>query len=108
MLNANDLQALLANATEDTIVHLSYRSGSPKALTAQAVKEFNEAADWNARFGGEGEFTTYIGTFAGFRTTKKGEVILTLFVANRGETGAYRTFNPALGSVLSAVVDPAS
>lgn len=104
MLNANDLQVLLANATEDTIVHLSYRAGSPKALTAQAIKEFNEAADWNARFGGEGEYTTYIGTFAGFKTTKKGEVILTLFCHNRGETGSFRTFNPKLGTVLSAVV----
>lgn len=100
MLNANDLQALLANATEDTIVHLSYRAGS--ALTAQAVREFNEAADWNVLRGLPA--STYIGNFVGFKTTKKGEVILTLFVHNRGSVGNFRTFNPKLGTVLSATV----
>jgi hypothetical protein len=100
MLNANDLQALLANATEETIVQIDYVAGSPKALTAQAVKEFNEAADWNGDRGIPA--THYVGTFAGFRTTKKGETILTLFVQNRGTAGQFRTFNPKLGTVLSA------
>jgi hypothetical protein len=103
MLTANDLQALLANATPDTIVHIAYKAASPKMATAQAVKEFNEAADWN-----KGDATTYIGTFGGFRTTKRGEVILSLYCLNRGSVGAWRTFNPALGTVLSLKVDPAS
>ncbi len=106
MLNANDLQALLSNATEDTIVHIAYLAGSPKALTAQAIQEFNEASDWNGDRGVPA--THYVGNFAGFRTTKKGEVILTLFVHNRGSVGQFRTFNPKLGTVLSVVVDPAS
>ena len=106
MFNANDLQALLANATEDTIVHIAYLAGSPKAVTAQAIKEFNDASDWNGDRGVPA--THYVGNFAGFRTTKRGEVILTLFCHNRGETGNFRTFNPALGTVLSVVVDPAS
>jgi len=106
MLNANDLQALLANATEDTIVHIDYIAGSPKALTAQAVEEFNQAVDYNGDRGIPS--THYTGNFAGFRTTKKGEVILTLFVHNRGEVGQFRTFNPKLGTVLSAKVVEAS
>ncbi len=106
MLNANDLQLLLANATEDTIVHIAYLAGSPKAVTAQAVKEFNEASDWNGDRGVPA--THYVGNFAGFRTTKKGETILTLFVHNRGSVGQFRTFNPKLGTVLSVTVDPAS
>lgn len=106
MLNANDLQALLADATEDTIVHIDYIAGSPKALTAKAVEEFNQAADWNGDRGIPS--THYVGNFAGFRTTKRGEVILTLFVHNRGEVGQFRTFNPNLGTVRSAWVNPAS
>jgi len=106
MLNANDLQLLLANATEDTIVHLSYLAGSPKAVTRQAVEEFNQASDWNGDRGVPA--THYVGNFGGFRTTKKGEVILTLFVHNRGSVGNFRTFNPKLGTVLSVTVDPAS
>jgi hypothetical protein len=101
-MNAAQLQAILANATEDTIVHIDYLAGSPKALTAQAVREFNQAADWNKAP------TSYVGHFAGFKTTKRGEVVLTLFVANRGDVGQFRTFNPALGTVLSVTVDPAS
>lgn len=78
MLNANDLQSLLANATEDTIVHLSCLAGSPRAVTHQAVEEFNQASDWNGDRGVPA--TTYIGTFGGFKTTKRGEVVLSLFV----------------------------
>ncbi len=102
MLNANDLQALLANATEDTIVHIDYLAGSPKALTAQAVCEFNQASDYNGDRGIPS--THYTGQFGGFKTTKRGEVVLSLFCHNRGETGCWRTFNPALGSVLSVKV----
>lgn len=106
MLNANDLQALLANATEDTIVHIDYLAGSPKAITHQAVEEFNQAQDWNGDRGVPA--THYTGSFGGFKTTKRGEVILTLFVHNRGSVGQFRTFNPKLGTVLSVAVDPAS
>jgi len=106
MLNANDLQALLANATEDTIVHIAYLAGSPKPVTHQAIQEFNDAQDWNGDRGVPA--TTYIGNFGGFKTTKRGEVVLTLFVHNRGQVGQFRTFNPKLGTVLSVVVDPAS
>ncbi len=102
MLNANDLQALLANATEDTLVHIDYIAGSPKALTAQAIEEFNQAADYNGDRGIPS--THYTGQFGGFKTTKRGEVVLSLFVHNRGSVGQWRTFNPALGTVLAASV----
>ena len=71
-------------------------------MTAQAVKEFNDAQDWNGDRGVPA--THYVGTFGGFKTTKRGEVVLSLFVHNRGKVGSWRTFNPALGSVLSVKV----
>ena len=103
MLTAANLLALLANATEDTIVHLAYIAGRP--ATAHACSEFEAASDWNADRGVPA--TTYIGHFAGFKTTKKGDTVLTLFVHNRGDVGQFRAFNPNLGTILSLVVDPA-
>jgi hypothetical protein len=91
-----DLTALLANATEDTILHVEYIAGRP--ASDQAIEEYHQASDWNKKS------TSYIGHFKGLRRTKKGEMLLTLFVHNRGEAGAYRAFNPSLGTLLSVKV----
>lgn len=103
-MNAAQLQAALANANEDTIVHLSYVAGRP--ASEQGKAEFAMARDWNGDRGRPA--TYYIGHFRGFKTTKKGDVVLTLFCANRADVGNFRTFNPNLGTVLSVAVDPAS
>ena len=103
MVNTEELRSILANATEDTIVHLSYRAGRP--ATTRACAEFEAASDWNEDRGVPA--TSYIGHFAGIKTTKKGDTVLTLFCHNRGDVGAYRAFNPNLGTILSLVVDPA-
>ncbi len=93
MLNATDIAALLANATEDTIVHIDYIAGRPAKERAKV--EFEQAADWNK------PATSYTGHFAGMKLNKWGELVVTLFVHNRGETGQFRAFNPKLGKVLS-------
>lgn len=100
MLNATDIAALLANATENTIVHIDYIAGRP--ATDRAIKEYAEASDWNK------PSTSYTGHFAGMKTNKFGELVVTLFVHNRGEAGKYRAFNPKVGKVLSLRIDPAS
>jgi len=97
MLNANDIAALLANATEETIVHVEYVAGRP--VKERAKREFEEASDWNK------PATSYVGNFAGMKTNKWGELVLTLFVHNRGETGQFRAFNPKVGKLLSLKVD---
>jgi hypothetical protein len=96
MLNAKDIETLLATATEDTIVHIDYIAGRPAKERAKV--EFDQASDWNK------PATSYTGNFAGMKTNKWGELVLTLFVHNRGETGQFRAFNPRLGKVLSLTV----
>lgn len=100
MLNANDLLAALSTATEQTIVHIEYRAGRP--ANDRGIKEYAEASDWNK------PSTSYVGHFAGMKKNKFGELVLTLFVHNRGTTGQFRAFNPNLGTVLSLKVDQAS
>lgn len=99
MLNAKDIEALLANATPDTIVHIDYRAGKP--VNDRGRKEYAEAKDWHKAP------TEYTGNFVGMKKNKFGELVLTLFCHNRGKTGAYRTFNPNLGEVRAIrVVQP--
>lgn len=85
------IETLLANATEETIVHIDYVAG--RAPCARAIEEAEMASDW------EKPNTSYVGHFKGLRRTKKGDLVLTLWVHNRGEVGAYRAFNPRLGHV---------
>lgn len=99
MFNADALNALLANATSDTIVHLEYLAGRPANSRGKA--EFRQAKDWNKAP------TEYVGNFASLKKNKWGETVLTLFVHNRGEIGAYRAFNPNLGEIRAIrVVNP--
>ncbi len=98
MLNANDILSALSNANENTIVHIEYRAGKP--ANARGIKEYAEASDWNK------PSTSYVGHFAGMKKNKFGELVLTLFVHNRGSSGSYRAFNPNLGTVLSMWVEP--
>lgn len=99
MLNAKDIEARLANANADTIVHIDYLAGRP--VNDRGRKEYAAAADWNKAP------TEYTGNFAGLKRNKFGELVLTLFVHNRGKTGAYRAFNPNLGEIRAIrVVQP--
>lgn len=96
MLNANDLLALLSDATPDTIVHIDYSAGRP--ANERGKREFAAARDWNKRP------TEYTGNFASLKRNKFGEVVLTLFVHNRGAVGQYRAFNPNLGEIRAIKV----
>ena len=99
MMNAADIAALLADATPDTIVHIDYLAGRPANERGKA--EFREARDWNKRP------TEYTGNFSSLKRNKFGELVLTLFVHNRGATGSFRAFNPNLGEVRAIrVVKP--
>lgn len=86
----------LASATPETIVHLDYVAMRPAGDTAK--KEFAEARDWDKRP------TEYTGHFSSLKVSKKGDLILTLFVHNRGETGAYRAFNLNRGTLRALTV----
>ncbi len=85
--------ALFANATKETIVHLTYVAG--REPSPVALDEAFQAQDW-AKWKSQNE---YVGHFESIRKSKKGEPILTLFVHNRGEAGKFRAFNPHLGTI---------
>lgn len=91
-----NLSETFANATSDSIVHLTYAAGRP--VNAQGKREFAEARDWNKAP------REFVGNFVSLKRNKRGEQVLTLFVHNRGEVGAYRTFNPSIGEIKSIVV----
>jgi hypothetical protein len=97
MLNANEVKALLANATPDTVVHLEYRAGKP--ATSKGIEEFEQARDWNK------PATAYVGHFGSLKANRWGELVLTVFCHNRGEAGKWRAFNPSLGTILSLKVE---
>ena len=91
------LTSLLANATKDTIVHLKYTAGRPS--TDQAINEYEMALDWKK------PSDEYVGHFEGLKRNKRGELVLTLFVHNRGGIGAFRAFNPSLGHLKDIRVE---
>lgn len=91
-----DLEAMFKNATKETIVHVRYSAG--RQATHRAVEEALMAADW------EKPSDEYVGHFESLRRTKKGDLVLTLFVHNRGEAGRYRAFNPTLGTLKEVVI----
>jgi len=90
------MDALFSNASPEDIVHITYYAGRPAG--ERALKEFEAAADWNK------SAVEYIGNFVSYRLTKSGDPLLTLWVHNRGEAGAYRSFNPRLGTITSMFV----
>lgn len=82
----DNVETILAGATNETIVHLDYVAMRPASETAK--KEFADARDWDKRP------TQYVGHFSSLRRTKRfGELVLTLWVHNRGESGGFRAFN---------------
>jgi len=95
-MDAIDLTSLFSSATKDTIVYLRYRAGHPAG--SEAIKEFEAAKDW-----GKGP-DEYIGHFVELTRNRRKELVLTLFVHNRGETGALRKFNPSVGRLLEAKI----
>lgn len=100
MLTEQDVLKLLADATSSTIIHVDYAAARP--ATAKGVEEYQAAADWAK------PCQSYVGHFAGLKRNKWGELVLTIWCHNRGEAGAYRAFNPRLGTIRSLKVEPAT
>ncbi len=100
MFTAEDVLALLADATPNTIVHLDYVAGGNK-ITKRAKREFAEAKDWGKAP------TQYVGNFVALKRNKYKELVLELFVHNRGTAGSMRSFNPNVGEIRAIhVVNP--
>lgn len=91
-----DLTNLLANATEDTILHVDYVAGRP--ISEIAKEEYRDALDWKK------SPTSYVGHFVSLKNNKRGEPVLTIFCHNRGEIGKFRAFNPVLGTLRSVTL----
>jgi hypothetical protein len=95
-----EMIAILEGARKGAKVFISYLAGRPATERAQAEL---------ARAGSEGEGPRrwYTGTFEGLSRNKAGQAYFRAFVAERGAEGAYRSFNPTLGTLLTLeILDP--
>jgi len=96
MITANQMAEMMKDVTLDSIVFVGYEAGRPAC--AQGIKEASVAREQGINL------THYTGQFRGIRVTKKGEHVMTLWVQERGEGGAYRAFNPTLGTLRTLEV----
>jgi hypothetical protein len=100
-LNILDSLRVLLTLKEDTILFVSYIPG--RKPTPRAYAEARRSVD------DEGIAPRHFtGKFKGARVTKKNEIVFTLWVEERDHTengrlvpGAYRAFNPSLGTLLA-------
>jgi len=101
MITAAQMVKAMENVALDSIVFVAYTAGRPAG--PQGIEECSKARE-------EGiNLTHYTGQFKGIRVTKKGEHVMTLWVQERGENGAYRAFNPSLGTLRTLeVIQPAA
>lgn len=96
MINAMQMTEMMKDVPLDSIVFVAYEAGRP--ATATGIAEASKARE-------EGfNLTHYTGQFKGIRTTKKGDHVMTVWVQERGENGAYRAFNPTLGTLRTLEV----
>lgn len=100
-MNAIQMIEKLMGVPEGSKLFVSYIAGRPPSDTAK------RQARRNAREGiARRHFT---GTYTSVRMTKRGHVLLTMWVEERDSgdpmrQGAYRAFNPSLGTLLSLEV----
>jgi len=96
MINATQMAEKMKDVPLDSIVFVAYEAGRPSG--PQGIAESAKARQ-------EGlNLTHYTGHFKGIRVTKSGHHVMTLWVQERGEAGAYRAFNPALGTLRTLEV----
>ncbi len=97
MITATQMVQAMKDVTLDSIVFVGYEAGRP--ASPQAVKETSIAREQGFNL------THYTGHFKGIRVTKKGEHVMTVWVYERANgTGAYRAFNPSLGTLRTLEV----
>ena len=102
MLTAQDMVAKLDGVEKGATVFVSYLAG--KAPTARAMEEAERAEreGYSKRW--------FFGRLESKWTTKKGEPVFCVYSLTRDNSddpaaeGHYRTFNPALGKLLSLEV----
>ena len=93
MLNATAMSAILSDVLLGSTLFVSYEAGRPAS---------EKAVDEACRAKSEGlSMLHHVGTFVSLKTSKKGDLILTVWSETRGEKGAYRAFNPNLGNLRS-------
>lgn len=102
MITAQEMLVKLNGAEKGRRVFVSYVAGKPP--TNRAQQESQKATD-------EGYSKRWFeGSLESVRITKKGEPVMTVFATTRynldnpAAEGHYRTFNPALGQLLTLEV----
>jgi len=101
-ISAQDMVARLSGVPRGTQVFVSYQAG--RAPTARAVREARKADDWGI------PKRWFQGRLEGVWVSKKGEPVFCIYSETRYNDadptaqGHYRTFNPALGTLMSLEV----
>ena len=100
MMDAEAMRKALSGIPEGTLLFVSYEAG--REPTDRAIREASRHTTNPTR-----PRRSYVGTFVGVRRTKKSDLVMTIFAHNRDtesggslREGGYRTFNPAVGSLL--------
>jgi len=96
MITALQMVQKMKDVPLNSVVFVGYLAGRPAG--PQGIKEASKAREQGINL------THYTGQFRGIRVTRKREVIMTVWVQERGEAGAYRAFNPALGTLRTLEV----
>jgi hypothetical protein len=98
-ISGTEMVKRLKDVAEDSIVFVSYLAG--RRPSTQALRECSRAGE-------EGISPRHFtGHFKKVWVTKRGEPVLSVWVEERdskGRQGAFRTFNPSLGKLLSLEV----
>jgi len=101
-ISAEDMLAKLSGVPKGTQVFVSYQAG--RKPTDRAVREAKKAEDWGI------PKRWFQGRLEGVWTSKKGEPVFCVYSETRYNEadptaqGHYRTFNPALGTLLTLEV----
>jgi len=99
--NSNLTPALIDSINafyKDKILFVAYNAGRPPS--PRAIEEAAVAKEAGLNL------THYVGRFESLRVTKRGDLLLTLFVFDRGVQGEgkFRAFNPNLGRLRNVSV----
>jgi len=98
-ITAQEMLAKLSGVEPGKRVFVSYVSGKPATARAERESRKAEHQGYSKRW--------FEGSLESVRITKRGEPVMTVFTATRYNesnpkaSGHYRTFNPALGSLLT-------
>jgi hypothetical protein len=97
-MTTEEMLRKLEGVREGSELFISYVAGRTASAKARAEARVSDEMGISPRH--------YVGTFKAINMNRHGEVTMTVFVANRdnsvtGEVGAFRTFNPSVGRLLT-------